>query len=151
MRTAIVENTQFRNRIVSTFDPDQGISVDHNIGTVNMAGLDVSGEYDVDEDFSLFGTYSYEKTRVVNNNEVPSGLSPTLLARLLHERARLAQRILARVEQGAHGRGNRVGRDSCGGRKLEDAIADARADTRGGTCRRKVREESQGSGSAWDC
>ncbi|HWD25887.1 MAG TPA: TonB-dependent receptor [Rhizomicrobium sp.] len=60
-------NSQFRNRIVSTFDPDQGISVDHNIGTVNMAGLDVSGEYDVDEDFSLFGTYSYEKTRVVNN------------------------------------------------------------------------------------
>ncbi len=36
----VVWNSQFRNRIVTTFDPDQGISIDHNLGTVNMAGVD---------------------------------------------------------------------------------------------------------------
>ena len=60
-------NSQFRNRIVSTFDPEQGISIDHNLGTVNMAGMDIEGGYDVDDAFSLFGTASYLKTRVVNN------------------------------------------------------------------------------------
>jgi iron complex outermembrane receptor protein len=60
-------NTQFKNRIVSTFDPEQGVSVDHNLGAVNMDGLDVEGGTDVNEDFSLFGTFSYLKSRVVNN------------------------------------------------------------------------------------
>lgn len=60
-------NSQFRNRIVSTFDPAQGISIDHNIGTVNMAGFDVDGGVDLDDAFSIFGTFSYLKTRVVNN------------------------------------------------------------------------------------
>ncbi|HUO90170.1 MAG TPA: TonB-dependent receptor, partial [Rhizomicrobium sp.] len=60
-------NTQFKNRIVSTFDPEQGVSVDHNLGAVNMDGLDVEGGTDVDENFSLFGTFSYLKSRVVND------------------------------------------------------------------------------------
>lgn len=63
----VLWNSQFRNRIVSTFDPDQGISVDHNIGTVNFSGMDVDAGYDVDENLSLFGTFTYEKSRVVNN------------------------------------------------------------------------------------
>jgi iron complex outermembrane receptor protein len=60
-------NTQFKNRIVSTFDPEQGVSVDHNLGTVNMDGVDVEGGTDVDENLSLFGTFSYLKSRVVND------------------------------------------------------------------------------------
>ena len=63
----VLWNSQFRNRIVTTFDPDQGISIDHNLGTVNMAGMDIDGGYDVDDSLSLFGTFSYLKTRVVNN------------------------------------------------------------------------------------
>jgi iron complex outermembrane receptor protein len=60
-------NTQFKNRIVSTFDPAQGISIDHNIGPVNMDGLDLEAGYNVDEDFNLYGTVSYMKSRVINN------------------------------------------------------------------------------------
>jgi len=63
----VVWNSQFRNRIVTTFDPDQGISIDHNLGTVNMAGIDLDTGYDVDDALSLFGTASYLKTRVVND------------------------------------------------------------------------------------
>jgi len=60
-------NTQFKNRIVSTFDPIQGISIDHNIGSVNMAGFDLEGGVDVTDDLNLYATASYEHTRVVNN------------------------------------------------------------------------------------
>ena len=65
-------NSQFHNRIVSTFDPEQGISIDHNLGTVNMAGLDVEGGVDLDDAFSVFGTFSYLKTRVVANLPISS-------------------------------------------------------------------------------
>lgn len=68
----VLWNSQFRNRIVSTFDPEQGISIDHNIGTVNMAGFDIDGEYDVDDQFSLFGTFTYEKTRVATDLPISS-------------------------------------------------------------------------------
>ncbi|HXC54172.1 MAG TPA: TonB-dependent receptor [Rhizomicrobium sp.] len=74
-----VWNSQFRNRIVTTFDPDQGISIDHNLGTVNMAGMDLDAGYDVDESLSLFGTFSYLKTRVVNDlalGNAPAGVVP---------------------------------------------------------------------------
>jgi len=66
----VVWNSQFHNRIVTTFDPDQGISIDHNLGTVNMAGMDLDAGYDVDDQLSLFGTFSYLKTRVVNDEQL---------------------------------------------------------------------------------
>ena len=72
----VLWNSQFHNRIVTTFDPDQGISIDHNLGTVNMAGMDVDAGYDVDDQFSLFGTFSYLKTRVVNNEQLGAAPSP---------------------------------------------------------------------------
>jgi len=60
-------NTQYKNRIVSTFDANQGISIDHNIGPVNMAGVDVEAGADLDDQLSVFGTYSYDHSRVVND------------------------------------------------------------------------------------
>jgi iron complex outermembrane recepter protein len=77
----VVWNSQFHNRIVSTFDPDEGISVDHNIGTVNFWGMDFDAGYDVDENLSLFGTATYEKSRVVNNEALSSSAAmPTIPA-----------------------------------------------------------------------
>jgi iron complex outermembrane receptor protein len=58
---------QFKNRIVSTFDPLQGISVDHNIGPVNLAGVDLESEYSPVDDLDFYGSASYEHSRVVNN------------------------------------------------------------------------------------
>ena len=48
-------NTQFKNRIVSSFDQNLGISVDRNIGSVNVAGVD--GEINVQLDAGPFGLY----------------------------------------------------------------------------------------------
>ena len=57
-------NTQFKNRIVTTFDPDQGISVDHNIGSVNIDGVDAEADIFPVEDFSVYSSISYEHSRV---------------------------------------------------------------------------------------
>ena len=60
-------NMQFKNRIVSTYDPDQGISVDHNIGAVNLAGVDVEADWNPIENLNLYGSASYEHSRVVRD------------------------------------------------------------------------------------
>lgn len=60
-------NMQFKNRIVSSYDPDQGISVDHNIGTVNLAGVDVEADWNPIENLNLYSSVSYEHSRVVRD------------------------------------------------------------------------------------
>ncbi|HYS46932.1 MAG TPA: TonB-dependent receptor, partial [Rhizomicrobium sp.] len=57
-------NTQFKNRIVSTFDVTQGISIDHNIGSVNMDGVDAGLDVRLMEGLSVYTSASYEHTRV---------------------------------------------------------------------------------------
>ncbi|MBV9540932.1 MAG: TonB-dependent receptor [Alphaproteobacteria bacterium] len=57
-------NTQYRNRIVSTFDQNQGISIDHNIGTVNMDGVDVEGSVNPMENLDIYASASYLHSRV---------------------------------------------------------------------------------------
>lgn len=57
-------NTQFKNRIVTTFDALQGISVDHNIGSVNMDGVDATLTVRPMDGLSIFSSVSYEHTRV---------------------------------------------------------------------------------------
>jgi iron complex outermembrane receptor protein len=57
-------NTQYRNRVVTTFDPDQGISVDHNIGTVNMDGVDVEGTISPMDGLDIYQSVSYLHSRV---------------------------------------------------------------------------------------
>ena len=57
-------NTQFKNRIVTTFDPDQGISVDHNIGSVNIDGVDLEGDIFPLDNLSVYNSIAYEHSRV---------------------------------------------------------------------------------------
>ena len=59
-------NNQFKNRIVTSFDADQGISIDRNIGSVNEDGVD--GEIDLFpfEGFSSYSSVSYTHSRVSN-------------------------------------------------------------------------------------
>ena len=59
-------NTQFKNRIVTTFDPDQGISVDHNIGSVNIDGVDFEGDVYPLDDLSVYTSIAYEHSRVAS-------------------------------------------------------------------------------------
>ena len=57
-------NTQFKNRIVTTFDADQGISVDHNIGSVNIDGVDLEGDIFPLDNLSIYSSLAYEHSRV---------------------------------------------------------------------------------------
>ena len=57
-------NTQYRNRIITSFDLDQGISVDRNIGTVNMDGVDVEGTATPMEGLDIYQSVSYLHSRV---------------------------------------------------------------------------------------
>lgn len=57
-------NNQFKNRIVSTYDPEQGISLDRSIGNVNVNGVDFEAGLFPFEGFSSYSSASYYHSRV---------------------------------------------------------------------------------------
>lgn len=66
--SAALWQADYKNRIVTSFDPDLGFSVDRNVGPVDLWGLDVAVGAQIAEGFSLYGSASY------NNSEVQSNL-----------------------------------------------------------------------------
>ncbi len=70
-----VYTSQFKNRIVTTFDADQGISVDRNIGNVNLTGVDLAVNLFPMDGLALYSGASYEHTKVQ-----PSALSTIRLS-----------------------------------------------------------------------
>lgn len=57
-------NNQFKNRIVTSYDADQGISIDRNIGSVNADGVDGEVALYPFEGFSSYSSVSYEHSRI---------------------------------------------------------------------------------------
>ncbi len=57
-------NNQFKNRIVTSFDQEQGISIDRNIGSVNVNGVDVEASVSPMEALNIYTSASYFHTRV---------------------------------------------------------------------------------------
>lgn len=57
-------NTQFKNRIVTSFDQEQGISIDRNIGSVNVAGVDAEASVTPVENLNIYTSVSYTHSRV---------------------------------------------------------------------------------------
>lgn len=57
-------NNQFKNRIVSTFDQEQGISLDRSIGNVNTDGVDFEAGLFPFAGFSSYSSVSYYHSRV---------------------------------------------------------------------------------------
>jgi len=57
-------NTQFKNRIVTSFDQALGISVDRNIGGVNVWGVDGEINVQLMPDLSIYTSASYTHSRV---------------------------------------------------------------------------------------
>jgi iron complex outermembrane receptor protein len=57
-------NNQFKNRIVTSFDQEQGISIDRNIGSVNVNGVDVESNVSPMENLNIYSSLSYIHTRV---------------------------------------------------------------------------------------
>ena len=57
-------NTQFKNRIVTSFDQAQGISIDRNIGSVNVDGVDAEADVALMPELSVYSSISYTHSRV---------------------------------------------------------------------------------------
>ncbi len=64
----------YTDRIVSTFDPDLGYSVDRNVGDVDMWGAEAQIAQRFGEKFSVSASGSYTKTELQENQ--PFGLAP---------------------------------------------------------------------------
>jgi iron complex outermembrane recepter protein len=67
---------KFKNRIVTSFDQQQGISVDRNIGSVEIKGLELSFEMKPTEWFALNGFGSYIDAKL--NDNIQAGLNTTV-------------------------------------------------------------------------
>lgn len=70
-------NNQFKNRIISSFDREQGISVDRNIGSVNVNGVDVEGGLFPFEDFASYTSVSFFHSRVSDTADARICLNAT--------------------------------------------------------------------------
>lgn len=72
--------TDFKNRIVNSFDQDLGISVDRNVGKVEQWGVDFSAAWSPFEEISLYASASYNDSEVqddVRLNGTANGTLPT--------------------------------------------------------------------------
>ncbi len=70
-------NNQFKNRIVSSYDREQGISVDRNIGSVNVNGVDVEGSVFPFDGLSAYTSVSYFHSRVSDTADARICLNAT--------------------------------------------------------------------------
>lgn len=59
--------SRFDNRIVSSFDPDLGLSVDRNVGRVDLWGIDAEVGVRATDHLSLYGSASYNNSEVKND------------------------------------------------------------------------------------
>jgi iron complex outermembrane receptor protein len=63
--------TTWQNHIVQSFDPtDPTLSIDRNVGTVDLYGLELESGWQVTEALTLYATATLEKSRLENNYEV---------------------------------------------------------------------------------
>jgi iron complex outermembrane recepter protein len=69
---ATLWNTNFKNRIITSFDQVQGISVDRNIGTVKAQGMDVGIAIRPLDFFTFQGNVSYNDSKLKDNILVSS-------------------------------------------------------------------------------
>lgn len=65
--SAALWQSHYENRIVTAFDPDLGLSVDRNVGTVNLYGFDGSLGVRAGSDWKLYATASYNHSRIEND------------------------------------------------------------------------------------
>jgi iron complex outermembrane receptor protein len=74
--SAALWKSDYENRIVTSFDPDLGFSVDRNVGPVDLWGFDLAVGAEVVEGLSLYGSASYNNSEVQEN--LPLSASGTL-------------------------------------------------------------------------
>ena len=67
LATAALWKVDYSNRIVSSFDPDLGFSVDRNLGQVDIQGFDLQAGWRPLEMLTLSGSASYNDSEVQQN------------------------------------------------------------------------------------
>ncbi len=68
LATVAAWSTKYKNRIVQSYDPDLGISIDRNVGDVDAFGLDTQAAWRLADYLTVTASYSY------NNSEIQSDL-----------------------------------------------------------------------------
>lgn len=64
--------TDFSNRIVSSYDADQGIQIDRNVGKVKGYGLDAQAAWQVAEYLRVSGSFSYNNSEIKDDFRISS-------------------------------------------------------------------------------
>ena len=75
---AVAWMINYQNRIVSSFNPDLGLSVDRNVGKVESWGVDASIGWDVIPELSLYALGSYVNAELQENVQIgtlPAGVT----------------------------------------------------------------------------
>jgi len=67
LASATVWRTEYRNRIVSSFDEELGFSVDRNVGDVELQGLDMQAGWVLSERLTLSGSASWNDSELQDN------------------------------------------------------------------------------------
>jgi iron complex outermembrane receptor protein len=70
-------NTQFKNRIVTSYDQDLGISIDRNVGSVNVDGVDAEIDIVPTDGLDVYTSVSWEHSRVSASPLATISLSAT--------------------------------------------------------------------------
>jgi iron complex outermembrane receptor protein len=75
LASAALWQSKYKNRIVSSFDPDLGFSVDRNIGDVDLSGADLQMAWQPAKWILFNASASYVKTKLLNDLAISSTLS----------------------------------------------------------------------------
>jgi iron complex outermembrane receptor protein len=68
--SAAVWMVDYKNRIVTSFDPDLNISVDRNVGSVDLWGVDLEAGATVIDGLTVYASGSYNHSKVKNNLQI---------------------------------------------------------------------------------
>ncbi len=72
LASADIWSSKFHNRIVNTYDPETLLSVDRNVGDVDLYGFDGQVGYKVLPTLSLYGSVSYNHSELLNDLQLSS-------------------------------------------------------------------------------
>ncbi len=81
-------NQQVKNRLVSSYDPDQGIYTDRNVPGVNYAGGDMDFNWQIIDDLNVYGSATYTSARLIANIPINSTVTAMTAGKQLSEVAK---------------------------------------------------------------
>lgn len=70
-----VFTVNYKNRIAQAFDPATALSVDYNVGNVNVKGLELEAGQKLNKNFSLYGSLSYTESTMKQDLKVSGTLT----------------------------------------------------------------------------